>query len=91
MNNSDVDLESTQVMSDFKELNIDFKDILHRKQLYYGHTEAAHDFAVEEYSTRNRIDENKYIMRISKDDLSEVTIILIENRIVELESMINNA
>lgn len=44
----------------------DFQTILQRKINYYGKTEAAYEFAAEEYATRKMIDENLSMLKMTK-------------------------
>lgn len=69
---------------------MEFKDILKRKQDYYGETAASFDFAVEEYATRRMIEENQSILRMAELHMDERAVLVIKNRIDELERMIKS-
>lgn len=68
----------------------DFQTILQRKINYYGKTEAAYEFAAEEYATRKMIDENISMLEMSKRHMDSRAIIVLECRIKELEAMIKS-
>ena len=69
----------------------DFQTILQRKINYYGKTEAAYEFAAEEYSTRKMIDENLSMLKMAKLHMDERACIVLKDRISELEAMIRVA
>ena len=68
----------------------DFGSILQRKIDYYGKTEAALEFAAEEFATRKMIDENLSMLEMAKKHMDSRAIIVLECRIKELEAMIKS-
>jgi hypothetical protein len=66
----------------------DYQTILQRKINYYGRTEAAYEFAAEEYSTRKMIDENLSMLKMAKLHMDERACLVLISRISELEAMI---
>ena len=68
-----------------------YQTILERKISYYGRTEAAYEFAAEEYSTRKMIDENLSMLKMTKLHMDERACLVLKDRISELEAMIRVA
>jgi hypothetical protein len=69
----------------------DFQTILQRKINYYGKTEAAYEFAAEEYATRKMIDENLSMLKMAKLHMNGRACLVLKDRISELEAMIRAA
>lgn len=66
----------------------DFQVILQRKIKYYGKTEAAYEFAADEFATRKMIDENLSMLKMAELHMDERACLVLRDKISELQAMI---
>ena len=69
-------------------MTANYEQILKSKINYYGKTEAAYEFAAEQYATIKMIEENESILKMANLHMDERACIVLQERINELKNMI---